>query len=430
MLEGKFVLMRRLTCFVVLYGMVLLVAQTGLAPRLDRGDVRGKSMIWAENNFSSIPFYRRLCAGAVYAAELAFTPRLELTQEYNNNILFTEENTVSDMETRIKPEFHAAVAEENYSLTGGGFLRVREYWDENVFDTVEYSMDLSAAIQPIPRLEARASGSYLKDTTLESEIEATGLVLTRNDRWKTEGSAGLGYLVGERATLDFDATYRRVEYEDRDLVDYEATALEVSFIRVMKNERDAISALFYAADYDFDRNTTNDYGGILGYRYQITERGALQLAGGARFTRSRVETPRRTFREDEWGGLADIALSWESETGSVHLGYVLELAPTGRGEAIEKHRGYITVAYRFSERITGKVYSDYFDSKSLEDDPRIDENLFRARPSLIVRLSERIWARLSYEHARLRNNRDDTSAIRDRVYLSVTATWPGKYHFP
>ena len=387
-------------------------------------------MISAGNNLSSIPFYHRLCARAGCAAELTLTPMLDLTQEYNNNILFTEEDTVNDVETRIKPEFHAGVAQENYSLTGGGFLRVREYWDENDLDTVEYSIDLSTALQPIPRLEARASGSYLKDTTLESEIEATGLILSRMDRRRREASAGLGYLIDETSALNVDVSHLRVEYEDPSLFAYTGNVFELGLVRSIKKERVAIMAMSYVSDYRFTPNRTRDYGLTLGFRHQLTEPLALNVTGGGRLSHSRIQTTTGTIREKDWGGLADIALSWEPEKGSTGLGYLLELTPSGLGEVIEKHRVYIMAAYLFSERIKGELYADYFDGKSLGDDPRIDENLFRVRPSASVRISEKIWARLAYEHARFHDHIDDTRATKDRISLTLTATWPRKYHFP
>jgi hypothetical protein len=382
-----------------------------------------------------------LSARSAWAGEFTLTPRLELTQEYNDNILFSSKNTIGDAISRVAPELHGSYGGENYSLTGGGFLRAWEYWDENDLDTVDQFADLSATIQPTQRLEGRVSGTYLKDTTLESELEATGLVLARTNRRWRNGSGSLVYGLGERTSLEVGADYTGVSYADPDFVDYTGYVYTGNLTHLAKNERDVFMAAFYAADYRFSPDETpvlrlfspdetQIYGLTLGFQHPFTEQVSLDLAGGVRFVRSQIETLGGTLREEDWGGLGNIALSWTTEKSNARVGYVHEVTPSGLGEVIEKYRPYIRASYRFSEKLTGELYSEYFDSKSLGDLTRIDENFFRVRPSLTVRITEKISARLVYEYARSRDKLADTRADRNLIYLALIGTWPKKYHAP
>ena len=422
--------MWRLISITILCSAVLILAPIGLYLWLYHDYMQGESMIQTEDHFSPISCSQYIAARSVWAAELTLTPALELTQEYNDNILFAEENKVKDTVTKTTPKFHASLAGEDYSFTAGGLLRVREYWEKNDLDTVDLSTDLSAALQLTPRLGTRGSGSYLKDTTLESELEATGLVLSQRNRRRRHGAAGLNYLIDDRTALDFDAGHTRVEYEDPGLVDYTANGVDLALARSMKDKRGTATAHFHVTDYRYRPNEYQDYGLALGYLYRFTERSALDVAAGMRLTQSHIETLTDTTREKSWGGLGNLVLSWESKKASARLGYVRELTASGLGEPIDKNRIYVTVSHRFSERFTGEVYSEYFDSKSVGDFTRIDEKFFRVRPSLRVRLSERIWAQLAYEYARSRNELSNADAVRNRVYLTLSGAWPRKHRFP
>ena len=380
--------------------------------------------------FSLLSLLQGFATSPALGAELSVTPRLDLTQEYNDNILFSETNKVKDNVTHITPELHAAIASETYSITGGGFVRVWEYWEETDLDTVDRSADLSITVKAAPRLDGRMSGSYLKDTTLESEIEATGLVLSRTDRRRRGGGAGLSYSLDERTRVDFDFTHTDVDYDDPGLGDYTANVFRLQVPHATRDERGTTTVAFYLADYRFDPNEYEDYGVTLGYRYHFTEQWTIDLTGGARCTWSRIQTPGGSMEEKDWGGLANIALTWHSEKDSMTTGYVRGLTPSGRGEPIDTNRVYITALHHFSERVTGAVTSDYFYNTSEGEYTNVKEKFFRVRPSLSAWLLDNIQAHLAYEHARSRDDLANTDADRDRIYLTISGTWPRKYHSP
>ena len=380
--------------------------------------------------FSLLSLLQGFATSPALGAELSVTPTLDLTQEYNDNILFSETNRLKDNVTQITPRLHAAIASETYSITGGGFVSAWEYWEETDLDTVDRSADLSITLKAAPRLDSRISGSYLKDTTLESEIEATGLVLSRTDRQRRSGAAGFSYSLDERTSADFDFTHTDLDYDDPNLVGYTANVFGLKVPHATRDERGMITAAFYLADYRFDPNEYEDYGVTLGYRYQFTEQSTIDLAGGARRTWSRIQTPGGSIEERDWGGVANIALTWQSEKDSVTTGYVRGLTPSGRGEPINSNRVYITALHHFSERVTGAVTSDYFYSTSEGVYINTRQKFFRVRPSLSAWLLGNIQAHLAYEHARSCDDLADTDADRDRIYLTISGTWPRKYHSP
>jgi len=59
--------------------------------------MQGESMIQTEDHFSPISCSQYIAARSVWAAELTLTPALELTQEYNDNIVFEMQDLIVEL---------------------------------------------------------------------------------------------------------------------------------------------------------------------------------------------------------------------------------------------------------------------------------------------------------------------------------------------
>lgn len=114
--------------------------------------------------------------------KLDLLPTLQISGEYDDNVLFERENEIDDYLLRVSPAVKLDYKTELSSLRGGVTLDVLRYDDETDLNTENQRYEIEGSHRAGERITLSGDFSYIRDTTLESELEETGLVNVRQDR--------------------------------------------------------------------------------------------------------------------------------------------------------------------------------------------------------------------------------------------------------
>jgi hypothetical protein len=155
---------------------------------------------------------------AEYRFEL--TPRISLSQVYDDNIFLDNVNEKSDYLTAISPGINMMISSIKRSLSldySPTWVFYNEY-DEN--DTVRHAGTLDFWQNITEHLRFNLTDTYLKsEEPLEETEEVAGVRSTRNTYKRNTGSASFLYDFGPEDTVTFGYRHRLLENEDVTLDD-------------------------------------------------------------------------------------------------------------------------------------------------------------------------------------------------------------------
>jgi hypothetical protein len=275
--------------------------------------------------------------------------------------------------------------------------------------------------------------SYLKDTTLDSELEETGLVNRREDRERYSGGGGLSYQLSERSDVGMEYTHTKTDYDGPGQVDYDMDAVVLSYNRAFNNQRDLFTVQPYYTYRDSDISRADNYGLSFGWAHGFSETLNLTAFLGVRYTRTEQVIPAFWwFLEDEkvketnWGGVADVQLTKQGETLSGTIGYSRDLYFDDQGQPIETDRIRLTADRRITRRLRVGFSGSLYFTESEGEFQLEDSRHFELSPSLNYRLTERHLLRLAYSYAHHydKTASDDETYDRHRVWIALDFRFP------
>lgn len=382
------------------------------------------------------------------ARDVTLVPSIDIRGEYNDNVTFTRTNKKDDFLATISPGFSLNYVTELLDLQSNITLDLLRYLDETNLNTENQRYELDAGYQLMDRYTLSGNFSYVKDTTLESELEETGLVSVREDRERYKAGTGLSYQISEISDMSVTYDYAKIDYDWAGNVDYDLDAVILSYNRQFNNRLDVFTLQLYYSQTDSEASEVNNSSLSLGWSHLFSEH--LRLAGilGARNTKIEytlvnsqlIFDPtshppfRVTFREvkekdTNWGGVVDINLNRTGETSSTRIGYSRNLAYSSFGEPIETDKIYLDASWMITRRFGVRFYGDLYLTKSEGTFVDEDSRYFEVRPSLNYKITENHSFHLSYSHSsdsdKTRvNNRE---ADRNRIWFTLNFKFPKKW---
>ncbi|MEE9493706.1 MAG: hypothetical protein V3W04_10065, partial [Gammaproteobacteria bacterium] len=220
-----------------------------------------------------LPFFTCLLALEAQAAEWRIDPSVRLRTGYNDNItLTTGNNEAASSEITLKPSVKFSRNTADSSLSGTAGLNLRRFPDESGLDDDNANLRLSAT-KSLEHHDFGLDVDFIKDTTLDTELDETGLVFGRTDRTRQSLRPNWSWRFSERTNLSLSYTYNDIDYDDNNngYVDYLSHSGQLSLNRSL-NER-AIGSLIVSqtltdSDNDVLSRVTNLQAGV---RYQFSE---------------------------------------------------------------------------------------------------------------------------------------------------------------
>jgi len=371
----------------------------------------------------------------VMAADVTIIPSLKLKGEYNDNIYFTRTNYVDDYFGHLNPALEFGYVSELLNLKANADVDFLYYSDETDLDTETQLYELDGVYQIFERWEISGSGSYRKNTTLESYLEETGRVIEREDLRNYSAGGGLSYEISERSDIDINYNYSKTDFELDRNADNERHTVALSYHNLFKNNLDIITFKpsyshrnAYRSRGNSDVSEADTYTLSFIWTHPFSETLKLKSEIGGRYTEQSYNDERQD--EDNWGVVADINLSKTAERYSVLMGYSRDLTTDIEGNEIEVDRISCTLNRKMTKRLNFSILGTlYFSRLDTQSNTRRDEDrrYYRITPSLNYQITENHYLELAYSYSNEDHSNEPGFRDRHRVWLNITFKFPKKW---
>jgi hypothetical protein len=380
------------------------------------------------------------------AAEWAIEPSVTLRQEYNDNMRLTTQPHNAVWGTILSPSLKLSTRTEVSEIALGGRLGINRYSGDASLNREDqyYTLHSSLASE---HSNWGLDASYSKDSTLVSELDATGVVQAQRQRGYLTVSPSWTYQVNERNGLRLDYQYAQARYEDPQpvgLINYSNQSASASWLYQL-SERDQLTASVYQSRFDtsphnYDARTNGVQGA---WRRDFSETMQASVSIGMRNTKSTIRSQAyqlvstgipglyllvlvpETREYSSSGSVLKGSLTKRFERSSVVLNLSRDVNPSGNGSLVETDTLSLDGDYRFSETLRGSVNFTTYRSRYLgEIVTGNDRRYLEITPRLSWRMTE--WWTLDAGYRYSRQNYTDAGvrATSNLVYVGLSYIWP------
>jgi len=384
------------------------------------------------------------CAAGVDAAEWKIDPTIQFQVGYNDNIRLSIDDEASSAEATLSPSAIFSVETPTSGTSGNLRFDFRRFEDDSNLDdnNVRFITD---SYHRMERSELGLDLDFIKDTTLDSQLENTGLVLGRVTRHRVNVGPSWTYNFDERTQARFGYSYNDVRYNntgETGYVNYHINSGQASLQRVL-NERTVASITLShnqtSNDNQVDSKNTNLQAGG---SYQFSETLSASLFAGVRRTQADFSQSSlipifvgdiiigfipltEDVSRSDWGNTFSGSLTKDFLRGQTSLSASRDISNDINGIPVEVTRLRWNNLYRFSETLSGNLNLEFYKS---ETNNNARNNLNRDYYQIEPRFNwdfEQFW-RISGSYRYRKQTYDNTSddATQNAAYLTLIYQWP------
>lgn len=392
------------------------------------------SFLSPETTTVFLSWCRLLCFASVIAlcltsggwAETKVIPSIKARGTYDDNTLGKGK---SDFEILLSPALRLETRSELTQLALDGRLDAFQYAQNSEYERENIWMNADIQHALSERLRLRLGGRWVRDHTVESEFDESGMTTETVPRNTYALKPGLTFLASERDEISVDASASLVDYERALYTDYHALGVTAAWSRAMGNGRWRVLGQVGGEQYRFDRpNGKTDQRvltGLAGLSWQATELLELRVMGGASHVSSHMDF--------DWGGELDedrLTFSgsfsgiWTAEVWRLNLTADRAESPSSYGQLMTRDRLRAVFSYSMSERLSFGAQAAWYKSKVSRSVGKQDVHTYVLGPNVRYRLSEDSVLEAGYLFSREDNKRSDAVTDRNRIYLNFSRAFP------
>lgn len=391
---------------------------------LDGSNAAGHAVRFAQLTcIAMLAVFVCLFPGVLYA-QAHWTPYFRLFAIHDDNILFSADDTEDDYVYAGQPGLKLDYRDELTRLNADARAIILRYQDFDELDDEIYRFNLNGLTRMTERFRLRGRYEFIKDTTLDSELDEIGRIFQREDRFSHRANLSPSYNLTERASIGISADYRDVEYDTEELVDYTAWEVGTPFRWKLATEIDALFIVPGYSRQETDTSRSDSYRMRIGWDHETTERLNLTVAAGARYTEQERDFTDET--DESWGALGDLQLNYLFQTGAIVIDFRHDLYNTAVGDLVNVSRVDLELEWNFTERLGLNIEGLYIYTRNEGDDDTRTTEYVEATPELFYRLSENYIVFVAYEYSQYyrKNVDEDSRAERNRVWAGLRAAFP------
>lgn len=361
-----------------------------------------------------------------YARDITLNPKLAVTETYDDNVVFSRENEEDDYITSVKPSLYFDYKTEISTLISSINTGLNYYaLDSDLnYQTYDGKAELYADIMELISVEV--GGQFIKDTTLESELEETGRVQFREDRHRYDYFGRMGIDLTELTKIAFGYSYRQVEYDYEGNIDYNIDAFSFDLTKKLKNQIDSIKLNIMYTLRESQPSESDTYIAGLEWRREFSESFSYHLLTGYRWTE---EYTNEKERSNSQGLLVNAGLFKQWQRTSLGLGYSRDLISGADGEDLVVDKVNADMTRSVSERTRLNLSLRYYMTKGDLDDSDEDSRYFQVEPKITYNITEHhrfnFGYRFSFEHDKTQEDKKNRS--RNRIWINLTFAFPEKW---
>lgn len=374
------------------------------------------------------------------AADWSLSPGIEVSEEYNDNVLFRKKDTLEDFITRIKPKIRLLGGTEQTQLRLDSTVIGEKYCRYEDLDTINTDNRMALDRWWSPKFLTTLTGTFSKDDILETELERAGQVGVREDRYRYGMDLSGTYTVSDVLSLTLGGGGTFSHYPDGIYPDMDLWQVSMNPMWAINNRDSAGLFLnYYDADYE-DSATIRTCTGSLYWRRDLSDTTYFVLGAGYRYTWSSYDVQNIMLSIDPDTGFpvfVPVKKEQTGEDGGFIFNFELNndwtdrfstVVSAGREhydtvDARSSNRNYIrtTFSYRLSETVSGNCLFGY-DTTTYDGPADQDTDYFRVSPFLSWRFARNFSLRFggSYEYGQY----SDYNTDRFKAWIMVSCEYP------
>jgi hypothetical protein len=378
-------------------------------------------------------FATSAAAQALELGPFRILPSLELSLEYDDNILLTSKDEIDDFIWHITPGVTVELPARTYAIRLGYQADVLRYTDNTDLDTVHHTALADARVSFNFGLGLRLTDRFL--VTDEFAGFPVPELTQRIDRWENTLDVGADYTVRERYTIDFNYRWFMVDYRDAPEFDQldrdDHTFAGTLFYRLFPKTSILGEVDYNLVRYDIpavaaDRDS-DAWRFFLGAKGDVTAKTSLLVKAGWEWRD--YDNPAR----QDWDGLvAEGSIIWKYREPSevrIYGGRAnIESTFQGNNYYVSSYGG-AEVRHFLSERLILRVralggVNDYPENTTIgAKTAERSDTFFEAGVSLKYQMRRWLAFELGYRFLKNDSNFDDFDYTDNRIKASVLLSY-------
>jgi hypothetical protein len=373
----------------------------------------------------AILFFLLSAGKAVEAEEWSFTPLASAELFYNDNYQLSSSPHRTEWGLMLLPEGSFSMENDRFRVTGKGHWSLSRFFDDSALDTDEHDLMLTTSTELTENSRANFSEVNQMDSTLESELRQTGLLVSFAERHLNTISAGFGNRINEKLSLNLDYSNTQVAYAGNHigLDDYRVHSVTAS-LKKLWNER---ADLFLNGHYSYSQmegilTVARDTGFTGGGNYQFSEMIRGTFSAGMHWSDNDISFSNEAFHNRASGATLDAQLERDLESGHAVLDLTRDTQISGSGTIQEVDRASVGFDQNLSERVSLSVNGAISLSQPFADarfSPQSEYQRYEGK--LVWQASHEISVTLEYSYTKAGTEGLPDTAVSNSAYLM--ATW-------
>jgi len=344
-----------------------------------------------------------------FAERTNLQPSIEVSGGYNDNISFSSQKQIADYNASFKPGLALEYGSETLVVEVDTYAELIRYSDETDFNTDNYWLYVNPDYKLSEKILFSADFSYLRDTTLDSELQDTGRVAQWELRQRNSANLRMEYKINELSMIDPTIGYTQTQYESENSVNRNVFTFSIPYYRWINYRIDKINIgpSFSTADIDNGRRI-DDYKLNIGWdhRFQKTSKSQVKLGYG--YTDINNDGGNTSSRNT---GTAGLSLSTKGEVFSIKGGFKSDLRIDSQGELLEIDKIYLRLNKNWTEKVSLRLNGSITGSRPIDVYDRLDVVYFDVKPELMYKYVENGAFSIFYRYS---NEYDD--ALSEHKY--------------
>lgn len=237
-----------------------------------------------------------------------------------------------------------------------------------------------------------------RDSTLTSEVDATGPTTNTVYRDDRRFSPSYKYRITERASIGMNYSYQQVEYEDNlnsGFIDYDYSTISGNVgYRITEFSDIGVEVLRRNYESRDSLRKTVTSGVSVGLSHQLSDVTTVRGAFGANTTDSKkyllLGALPQEVKDD--GVAFDLSIISRLEGGDIEFGFGRQQIATGAGDVREQDALRIRISHNFSERLSGSVNARAFEINEIGTGDDGSERSYRDIGGTLAYQFSRDWS--------------------------------------
>jgi hypothetical protein len=361
--------------------------------------------------------FRKLWPGTIFIL-LVFRPVIIKGEEwslapvgtaeifFNDNYQLETTPHRSEWGSILKPEASFMMDSENFNLSGKVKGQFTHLYMDSSLDTAEHDLTLSTTWEPTEMTDLTLSETNLTDSTLESELAETGILVLWTQRYLNTASLQYSEKLNEKVSLNEQYSYTNVYYAGNNLGlnNYVVHTVDSS---IQDDLSDRLT-LFADINYSYSQiqgfiTIARDKGITGGSKFQFSESLKGSFSAGAHWTDTSADYFGENLKNAGSGWTLDGKLESEFQPGHALLELTRNIQISGLGSIVLVDQISMEYDRPLSERLTLSA------NGQISTTGPIDNSLYFPKSELL-----RLEGKLSWQAS------TDTSLSLDYNFLRVS----------